>query len=101
MPNFMAVCEDNGDCSELRAEHLEQHLAYVETIMDRISVAGPLREEGDSQVGASCFLYSGSSLQAVKPLLEKDPYYQAGIYRSVRWFSFIPAAGEWVGGRNW
>jgi uncharacterized protein YciI len=101
MATYLAMCEDNPGAAVLREEHLHEHLAYVETVMDRIRVAGPLREDDGDSVGGSCFIYRGASLDEARGLLEDDPYFRAGIYASVRWFRLNPAAGQWVGGRNW
>ena len=101
MESYLALCEDGEGAAALRAQHLREHLDYVQTVMERIQVAGPLRETAGEEIGASCFIYRGDSLQEAQQLLYDDPYYRAGIYASVRWFSFNPAAGQWVGGRNW
>lgn len=101
MPSYLAFCEDNPGSGALREQHLQEHLAYVETVMDRIRVAGPLREDAASEVDGSCFIYTGGSLDEARDLLASDPYHKAGIYASVRWFQFNPAAGKWVGGKNW
>ena len=101
MRTFMVFCEDGENGPALRAAHLQEHLAYVETIMERIRVAGPLREDESEEVSASCLIYSAESLDEARALFEADPYFRAGIYASVRWFRMTPAAGEWVGGRNW
>ena len=101
MKSFIALCEDGEGVDELRQTQLEPHLAYVETVLDQFQVAGPLREVGTVGIGASCFIYKAETLEAAKKLLTDDPYHAAGIYAKVRWFEFIPAAGEWVGGKNW
>jgi uncharacterized protein YciI len=101
MSSYMAFCEDNPGSGTLREAHMADHLAYVETVLDSIRVAGPLWENDGEDVGASSFIYRAESLEDAKQLLEDDPYNKAGIYASVRWFKFYPAAGEWVGGKNW
>lgn len=101
MASFMAICDDFPDSSERRRVHLQDHLSYIESIMNAVQVAGPLREGGDPEITASCFIYTAASLAEAQRLLTDDPYQLAGIYRSVRWFAFSPAAGSWVGGKNW
>ncbi len=101
MQTFLAFCEDQAEAKTLRAQYLEPHLAYVESVMDHIQVAGPLREDGSGNIGASCFIYRCESLDDARALLEQDPYFRSGVYQSVRWFHLNPAAGQWVGGRNW
>ncbi len=101
MATFVAFCEDHVDAPALRSQYLGPHLSYVESIMEQIQVAGPLRENGNADIGASCFIYHSEDLEGAQALLEQDPYFQAGVYASVRWFHFNPAAGQWVGGKNW
>ncbi len=101
MKSYLALCEDGNDVEELRQTELAKHLEYVETVLDGFQVAGPLREIGTVGIGASCFIYKAETLEDAKRLLTNDPYHAAGIYAQVRWFEFIPAAGDWVGGKNW
>ncbi|MEM1144599.1 MAG: YciI family protein [Pseudomonadota bacterium] len=101
MAQFLAICDDVAGSAELRKAHLHAHLEYIERIMDEVSVAGPLRENEQQPIQASCFVYHADTLDAAQTLLADDPYFRAGIYQSVRWFAFNPAAGTWVGGRNW
>lgn len=101
MKSYIALCEDNPDVADLREAHLVKHLEYVETVLDQFQVAGPLREVGTVGIGASCFIYKAETPEDAKRLLTNDPYHAAGIYAKVRWFEFIPAAGDWVGGKNW
>ncbi|MFT7289515.1 MAG: hypothetical protein ACI87W_003652 [Halieaceae bacterium] len=101
MPSYMAFCEDNPGSGPLREAHRVEHLAYIESILDSIQVAGPLWENEGENVDASTIIYRTDSLDDAKQLLEADPNHKAGIYASVRWFKIYPAAGEWVGGKNW
>ena len=33
--------------------------------------------------------------------IERDPYFSAGFWESIEIFEFIPAAGDWIGGKIW
>ncbi|MFK7828513.1 MAG: YciI family protein [Congregibacter sp.] len=101
MPSYMAFCEDGPNGSALREEHMAAHLSHVETVLDQIQVAGPMREDDGAMVSSSCFIFKADTLADAQALLAADPYHVAGIYRSVRWFDFVPAAGVWVGGKSW
>jgi len=98
---WLALCRDIADSGELRRQYLDQHLAYIESVMDRVAVAGPLSHEAGASFSGSCFIYHVENLAAAESLLHNDPYYQAGLYESVELHAFRPAAGIWIGGASW
>ena len=99
---WLVICRDVADSAALRREYLEAHLAYIEKVMDRIAVAGPLfTEDSPDDMNASCFIYRTVDLDEARALLREDPYYRAGLYEEVEFRAFRPAAGVWVGGAAW
>lgn len=98
---WLVICRDIADSEALRRRHLESHLAYIETIMDRIAAAGPLSSQAQGAHTGSCFIYHTDDRAAAESLLRNDPYYQAGLYRDVQFQALRPAAGTWVGGATW
>ena len=97
----ICLCNDHPDSAELRHAHTAAHLAYIETIIDRILVAGPLVDATTEAYTASCFIYDTDDEDEALNLLHNDPYYKAGIYSSIRCQRFKPAAGTWIGGKTW
>jgi uncharacterized protein YciI len=101
---FLVVCEDIADrekAQQLRNSLLQEHLAYIESIITQVQVAGPLKAIDQETYGSSCFIYTTETAEEALRLLSADPYYQAGIYKSSTMNVFLPKAGNWVGGRNW
>ena len=101
---FLVICRDAHGSGPLRRLHLQAHLDYVESIMQRIAVAGPVADNGSDERGeyrASCFIYRADSAAEARQVLLEDPYYCAGIYASYTVEAFKAVAGTWVGGRNW
>jgi len=98
---YLAYCTDKADAGEIRAATRDAHLAYVENVMEKICVAGPLRHDPEGPMIASCFIYNTDDELEARALLENDPYHQAGLYASVDLKPFYAAAGTWVGGKNW
>ncbi len=98
---WLVICRDIADSEGLRKQHLESHLAYIETIMDQVAVAGPLASQPQGALTGSCFIYRTDDRAAAESLLHNDPYYQAGLYRDVQFQALRPAAGTWVGGATW
>ncbi len=98
---WLVICRDIADSEALRQRHLASHLAYVDTIMDQIAVAGPLASQSQGAYTGSCFIYHTDDRAAAESLLFNDPYHQVGLYRDVQFQALRPAAGTWVGGAAW
>jgi uncharacterized protein YciI len=96
------ICEDlpGDEAARLRQERLADHLAHVESVLDRILVAGPLKDV-DGRVRGSLRVLDVPSLDAAAQLMARDPYHAPGIWASVRLLEFGAVAGAWVGGAAW
>ena len=97
----IVYCQDRSGADELRKEFLAAHFAYIETILERIAVAGPMRDRSGGHIMGSCFIYHTDDEAEARELLENDPYYTAGIYDQIECHQFLGAAGTWVGGKIW
>ncbi len=95
---WLVICRDAPDSAALRRDHLQAHLSYVEKVMNRISVAGPLFANATGTMNGSCFIYRTDDQEEARRLLRNDPYYLAGVYEHVEMRAFRPVAGVWVGG---
>lgn len=101
MSKFYAIiARDRPGAASIRTEKLKQHLAHVETHLDRLAVAGPMRDETGAFTGSLLIVKADSEADA-RALLEADPYYQAGIWNDIDVRAFGAVAGDWVGGKTW
>ncbi len=84
MPLFMYRGRDSARGAELRKEHRDKHLAYIEPLDDagRIRFAGPLIDESGDPAG-SLILFEAEDLAEAKQIAESDPYVTYGIFESV------------------
>ncbi len=98
---WLVLCRDIADSGDLRRQHLNRHLAYIESVMDQVAVAGPLSATAGGNLTSSCFVYHTDDRAAAETLLRDDPYYKAGLYATVEFRAFRPAAGTWIGGAAW
>ncbi len=98
---YLCHCIDIEHSAPVRREHVAAHLAYVETILDRIAVAGPLRETPDGEPVGSVLIYATKDRDEALRLLHDDPYYRAGLWSRVECRHIKAVAGAWVGGKNW
>jgi uncharacterized protein YciI len=102
-PTHVAViCHDGPDAGPTRKAAAQAHLAYVETIIDRLLMAGPLYSEDGSAMIGSLYLFKTASLDEARRLLEGDPYFKASFWKSIEIRPTLPAAGDCVsGGKAW
>lgn len=98
---YICYCKDIPGSAALRKAHTADHLAYIEGILDRVLVAGPMLKDGTSRYDSSLFIYDVHHRNEALELLHNDPYYKAGIYAEVECREYVPAAGEWIGGKTW
>lgn len=99
--SWLVICRDFADSGALRRRHLERHLAYIESVMDRIAVAGPLARTVYGDFAGSFFVYLTDDRAVAESLLHNDPYFEAGLYGEVEFHAFRAVAGAWVGGAAW
>lgn len=100
---WAVLCRDRDDVdtAALRRAERDRHFAYVESILDRILVAGPAGPAPGGTWRASLFVYATEDRTEAGRLLHADPYHRAGIYAAEEFFYFMPAAGAWPGGTLW
>lgn len=92
-------CLDGADAPALRERLLGEHLAHVEAHLADYAVAGPLKD-GDVTIG-SLLVIRAADAQGARARFEADPYFAAGVWRSVHMSQFLGVAGDWVGGAAW
>lgn len=92
-------CRDGENAPALRERLLQVHLAHVEAHIDQYAVAGPLKD-GDSTVG-SMLVIKADNAAAARKFFESDPYFDAGVWQSIRVDELKAVAGDWVGGATW
>ncbi len=96
----LCLCHDGADGEALRSRHLEAHLAYIESIMDSVRVAGAMRD-AEGRIIGSCLIYAADNEAAALELLHGDPYYIGGVWEQVECRTMMLAAGTWIGGKSW
>ncbi|MEP2735984.1 MAG: YciI family protein [Erythrobacter sp.] len=99
MTLYAFYCRDGENGAALRERLLAEHLAHIETALDKIAVAGPLKQ-GDETVG-SLLVVKAEDEKTARSILEADPYFAAGVWQSITVDQFLGVAGDWVGGAAW
>lgn len=100
MPHFAIIAHDVPDSAVLRDAHRAAHFVQVERIMDKVAIAGPLKDAEGRIIGSLIVLDVADASEA-RSLLEADPYFAAGVWARIEVHPFLAAAGAWIGGKIW
>lgn len=101
---FLVIARDIADAERagrLRVEHLDGHLAHVETHWRRFVNAGPVRNPGDPGLIGSTFLVFAEDEADARALMAGDPYFTCGLYETVEVFEQTLSIGQFLGGKIW
>ncbi len=99
---YVVWCLDHEgpEPAQLREDLAQAHFAHIETAMDKILIAGPLKNEDGIAIG-SMLVFNVESEAEARELLAQDPYAGAKIWKTVEVRKFLTAAGDWIGGKIW
>ncbi|MFN3371808.1 MAG: YciI family protein [Sphingomonadaceae bacterium] len=92
VPVFAIHCIDKPMQQSLRASTRAEHLAYLESQIDRVVVAGPLLDDEGAPIG-SMMLMDFPDRRAAVAFAADDPYAKAGLFASVAvtaWRQVLP-----------
>jgi hypothetical protein len=67
-----------------REKHMAAHLAYLAEHQDMVVASGALRATPDGPPVGGIWIVVAPALQAAEALYKADPFYKAGLRRSVR-----------------
>ena len=82
MATFVLLCLDNADSLDLRMATRERHLAYIQTRLSDIKIAGPMFDDA-GQMAGSMFILDVADKAVAEAFNAADPYTQAGLWRQV------------------
>ena len=80
---YAIVCRDKDDTKSMRMEKLAEHLAHVETVIDRIKIAAPLRDQDEEEFTGSSLIVTAVDVADATAFIESDPNFKAGIWREI------------------
>ena len=84
MPIFAVLLEDDpGRAADIRRRHMAAHLEFLDRRAAVIRAAGPLHDPAAGPAGGLWLVEAGTA-EAVAELTREDPFWSAGLRRSVR-----------------
>lgn len=100
MKHWAIVAWDAADAPARRTAHRAAHFARIDGIMDRLSIAGPMKDDAGAFTGSLVIVTAETRAEA-QVIFEADPYFAAGVWERFEIHDFLPAAGAWIGGKTW
>ena len=76
--------EDNPERAEMRAKHMAEHLAFLESHGTSILAAGPLTDAQDGSPAGGLWVVEADGEPSVRALIEADPFWPTGLRKAVR-----------------
>ncbi|HEY0120196.1 MAG TPA: YciI family protein [Rhizobium sp.] len=84
MELFAVLFEDDQQhAAAIRQEYMEHHLDFLQASASYIRTAGPLRRP-DNTVAGGLWLVEAQDAAEVERLVSADPFWSAGLRKSVR-----------------
>jgi uncharacterized protein len=80
---YAVICTDKPDSLGIRKANRPEHVEYLQSLDDRLVLAGPFTESDGQTMNGSLIVIEAASLQAAKEIAAGDPFAKAGLFASV------------------
>jgi uncharacterized protein len=80
---YALICTDKQDSLGIRKANRPEHVEYLQSLDDRLVLAGPFTESDGETMNGSLIVIEAASLQAAKEIAAGDPFAKAGLFASV------------------
>jgi hypothetical protein len=80
---YAVICTDKPDSLGIRKANRPEHVEYLQSLDDRLVLAGPFTEPDGETMNGSLIVIEAASLQAAKEIAAGDPFAKAGLFASV------------------
>ncbi|HJP23548.1 MAG TPA: YciI family protein [Alphaproteobacteria bacterium] len=81
---YAVMFEDEADRIDVRPKHMPDHLSFLERHASSIQAAGPLKDTASGNSAGGLWMVTADSPEAVRSLVEADPFWPTGLRKSVR-----------------
>ena len=88
---YAVICTDKPDSLALRMANRPEHVAYLESLGDRLVIAGPFTEPDGETMNGSLIVVEAASLDAARNIAAGDPFAKIGLFAS---FEIRPGCGR-------
>jgi uncharacterized protein YciI len=81
---YAILFEDNDEFAHMRPKYMADHLQFLADNIDRIEIAGPMKEAQSQQPAGGLWVVDAESPEQVQALVESDPFWPTGLRKSIR-----------------
>jgi uncharacterized protein YciI len=82
--HYVVLLEDEPSKADVRPKYMNEHVAHLESLAGRIRFAGPLSDPKTGAAAGGMWIVEAGSPEEVRAMLEADPFYKAGLRKSIR-----------------
>ncbi|MSO64513.1 MAG: hypothetical protein EXQ85_01690 [Alphaproteobacteria bacterium] len=100
MAYYIFYGTDSAKGAELREKFLSDHRRHIASIADRIMLGGRCPAVDGNPRNASFLVVEAASAADARTLIERDPFYSAGVWENQVIREFQPLAGAWSPGKR-
>lgn len=80
---YALICTDKPGSLAIRKSNRPEHVAYLQSLGNRLIFAGPFTGEDGETPNGSLVVIEASSKEAAERIAAADPYAKAGLFASV------------------
>jgi uncharacterized protein YciI len=91
---FAVLFTDRPDYAQVRVDHLQAHIDWLDRHKNVIQVGGSLRREPSETPKGGLWIARADSKQIIDELLQTDPFYLAGLRQSYEILHWSKANSE-------
>src|SRR5215471_861143 len=88
---FIAQFEDKAGVGELRQKLLQDHVAFLDRVKEKVLVAGSMREIPSDKPVGGLWIVEAESEEKVRDIFKDDPFWVNGLRASVRINKWVKA----------
>jgi len=80
---YALICTDKPNSLALRKANRPEHLAYLESLGEKVVFAGPFTAADGETMNGSLIVVEAPSLDAARTIAAGDPFARAGLFATV------------------
>lgn len=80
---FVVRCQDKPGHQQVRLDNRPAHLAFLNTHLDRLVLAGPLLSDDRQAMIGSLLVFDIADRAELEAVLAADPYAKTGLFEQV------------------
>ena len=80
---YALICTDKPDSLAIRKANRPEHVDYLQSLSDRLVLAGPFTEPDGETMNGSLIVIEAASLEAARKIAAGDPFAKVGLFASV------------------